>query len=180
MNKRHREERNKPFVISNHRIRSNELRVISDEGEQLGILSKNEAQNIADEKQLDLILIVPNAEPPVAKIISLNKYTYEIKKREKDRAKQARQNSVDIKEVKFRPNIGENDLKMKLKQCQKLIDKGNKVKITIQMRGRENSRSTDVLENFNSQFSENLSGFKFDAPLKQTGNRIMGMLVKDE
>ena len=55
MNKRHREERNKPFVISNHRIRSNELRVISDEGEQLGILSKNEAQNIADEKQLDLI-----------------------------------------------------------------------------------------------------------------------------
>ena len=147
MNKRHREERNKPFVISNHRIRSNELRVISDEGEQLGILSKNEAQNIAGEK---------------------------------DRAKQARQNSVDIKEVKFRPNIGENDLKMKLKQCQKFIDKGNKVKITIQMRGRENSRSTDVLENFNSQFSENLSGFKFDAPLKQTGNRIMGMLVKDE
>ena len=69
---------------------------------------------------------------------------------------------------------------MKLKQCQKFIDKGNKVKITIQMRGRENSRSTDVLENFNSQFSENLSGFKFDAPLKQTGNRIMGMLVKDE
>lgn len=180
MNKRHREERNKPFVISNHRIRSNELRVISDEGEQLGILSKNEAQNIADEKQLDLILIVPNAEPPVAKIISLNKYTYEIKKREKDRAKQARQNSVDIKEVKFRPNIGENDLKMKLKQCQKFIDKGNKVKVTIQMRGRENAKANDVLAYFNSQISEYLSSFKYDLPLKTNGNRIIGVIIKND
>ena len=97
MNKGQRQHERRPFVIANHKIRANELRVLSDEGEQLGIMNKSEAQNIANERQLDLILIVPNAEPPVAKIISLNKYNYEIKKREKEKAKQARLNSVDTK-----------------------------------------------------------------------------------
>ena len=102
MNKRFRQDE-RPFITSNHRIRANELRVLSDTGEQLGVMQKNQAQNIANEQELDLVLIVPNAEP-VAKIISLNKYNYEIKKKQKEKAKQARQNSVDTKEVKFRPN----------------------------------------------------------------------------
>ena len=89
---------------SNHRIRANELRVLSDTGEQLGVMQKNQAQNIANEQELDLVLIVQNAESSVKKIISLNKYNYEIKKKQKEKAKQARQNSVDTKEVKFRPN----------------------------------------------------------------------------
>tara|TARA_B100000674_G_C37573953_1_gene793171 strand:- start:166 stop:711 length:546 start_codon:yes stop_codon:yes gene_type:complete len=180
MNRRFRQDERKPFIIANHRIRANELRVLSDTGEQLGVMQKNQAQNIANEQQLDLVLIVPNAEPPVAKIISLNKYNYELKKKEKEKAKQARQNSVDTKEVKFRPAIGEHDLKMKTNQIQKFIEKGAKVKVTIQMRGRENSKSKDVLEQFSSQFSEYLSGFKYDAPLKLNGNRIIGVIVKDE
>tara|TARA_A200000159_G_C7304449_1_gene331695 strand:- start:603 stop:1148 length:546 start_codon:yes stop_codon:yes gene_type:complete len=180
MNKRFRQDERKPFVIANHRIRANELRVLSDTGEQLGVMQKNQAQNIANEQELDLVLIVPNAEPPVAKIISLNKYNYEIKKREKEKAKQARQSAVDTKEVKFRPAIGEHDLKMKVNQIQKFIEKGAKVKVTIQMRGRENSKAKDVLEQFSSQFSEYLSGFKYDAPLKLSGNRIIGVIVKDE
>ena len=180
MNKGQRQHERRPFVIANHKIRANELRVLSDEGEQLGIMNKSEAQNIANERQLDLILIVPNAEPPVAKIISLNKYNYEIKKREKEKAKQARLNSVDTKEVKFRPAIGENDFKMKVNQIQRFITKGSKVKVTIQMRGRENAKAKDVLEQFSSQFSEYLSGFRYDAPLKLNGNRIIVMIVKDE
>jgi translation initiation factor IF-3 len=69
---------------------------------------------------------------------------------------------------------------MKVNQIQKFIEKGSKVKITIQMRGRENSKAKDVLEQFSSQFSEYLSGFKYDAPLKLSGNRIIGVIVKDE
>ena len=74
----------KPFIIANQRIRADELRVVTDQGEQLGIMQKNQAQQKADADGLDLVLIVPNANPPVAKIISINKYNYEIKKREKD------------------------------------------------------------------------------------------------
>tara|TARA_B100000963_G_C22560326_1_gene641013 strand:+ start:492 stop:1043 length:552 start_codon:yes stop_codon:yes gene_type:complete len=180
MNRERRHDERRPFVIANHKIRANELRVLTDDGEQLGIMNKNEAQDIANEKQLDLILIVPNAQPPVAKIISLNKYNYEIKKRDKERAKQARLNSVETKEVKFRPAIGDNDFKMKSNQIQRFINKGSKVKVTIQMRGRENAKAKEVLDHFSSQFSEYLSGFKYDAPLKLTGNRIIGMIVKNE
>ena len=174
MKKNFKEERGrKPFVVANQRIRADELRVVTDTGEQLGVLSKQEAQQKADSEGLDLILIVPDAKPPVAKIISINKYNYEIKKL-------ARQNSVEVKEVKFRPAIGENDLKMKLNQVQKFIDKGNKVKVTVQMRGRENSKASDVLEFFNSQISEYLSSFKYDLPLKTNGNRIIGVIIKND
>ena len=181
MKKNFKEERGrKPFVVANQRIRADELRVVTDTGEQLGVLSKQEAQQKADSEGLDLILIVPDAKPPVAKITSINKYNYEIKKREKEKAKLARQNSVEVKEVKFRPAIGENDLKMKLNQVQKFIDKGNKVKVTVQMRGRENSKASDVLEFFNSQISEYLSSFKYDLPLKTNGIRIIGVIIKND
>ena len=170
----------KPFIIANQRIRADELRVVTDQGEQLGVMQKSQAQQKADAEGLDLVLIVPNANPPVAKIISINKYNYEIKKREKEKAKLARQNSVEVKEVKFRPAIGGNDLKMKLNQVQKFIDKGNKVKVTIQMRGRENAKATDVLAYFNSQISEYLSSFKYDLPLKTNGNRIIGVIIKND
>ena len=97
----------------------------------------------------------------------------------KELAKQARANTIEVKEVKFRPNIGDHDLENKLRQAQKFIDKGAKVKITIQMRGRENSKSSDVMEFFKEKLAENLDAFKFDAPLKLNGNRILGVIVKD-
>ena len=180
MKRNFKEEGRKPFVIANQRIRADELRVVTDQGEQLGVMQKDEAQQKADAEGLDLVLTVPNANPPVAKIISINKYNYEIKKRDKEKAKLARQSLVEVKEVKFRPAIGENDLKMKLMQVQKFIDKGNKVKVTIQMRGRENSKSSEVLDFFNSQISEYLSSFKYDLPLKTNGNRIIGIVIKND
>ena len=109
----------------------------------------------------------------------MNKYNYELKKREKEQAKVARANIVDVKEVKFRPAIGEHDLLNKMKQAQKFIDKGAKVKLTIQMRGRENSKAKDVLEFFTMQVNEHLINFKFDTPLKLNGNRIIGVIKKD-
>jgi translation initiation factor IF-3 len=166
--------------VTNERIRSNELRVTTHDGEALGIMSKQEALDLARQQDMDLILIVPKAEPPVAKIISLNKYNYELKKREKQQAKNARASAIEIKEVKFRPGIGSHDLQIKMKQAQKFIDGGAKVKITIQMRGRENAKAQDVLGHFIAEINEHLDNFKFEQPLKLAGNRILGVIQKDE
>jgi len=180
MNKFKQDKPVKNTTITNNQIVSTELRVVTAEGEKLGVMSKSDALNEARKRELDLVLIVPNANPPVAKIVSLNKYNYELKKREKEQARVARANVVDVKEVKFRPAIGEHDLLNKMKQAQKFIDKGAKVKLTIQMRGRENSKATDVLEFFKVQVEQHLNNFKFDAPLKLNGNRIIGVITKDE
>jgi len=109
--------KNKSNIISNNDIDSNKLRVIDSDGEQLGVMSKFQALDKAESQELDLVLIVPDAEPPVAKIISLNKYNYELKKREKLQAKNARANAIEIKEVKFRPGIGEHDLQIKMRRA---------------------------------------------------------------
>ena len=180
MNKFKQDKPVKNTTITNNQIVSTELRVVTADGEKLGVMSKSDALNEARKRELDLVLIVPNANPPVAKIVSLNKYNYELKKREKEQARVARANVVDVKEVKFRPAIGEHDLLNKMKQAQKFIDKGAKVKLTIQMRGRENSKATDVLEFFKVQVDQHLNNFKFDAPLKLNGNRIIGVITKDE
>ena len=165
--------------IANERILSAELRV-SYEDEQLGIMTKDEAIRLAMDKKLDLVLIAPKANPPVAKIVSLNKYNYELKKREKQLAKNARASAIETKEVKFRPAIGEHDLQIKFKQAQKFIDKGSKVKITIQMRGRENSKASDVLSYFRNAVETNLQNYKYDQPLKLAGNRIIGVITRNE
>ena len=180
MNKFKQDKPVKNTTIANNQIVSTELRVVAADGEKLGVMSKSDALNEARKRELDLVLIVPNANPPVAKIVSLNKYNYELKKREKEQAKVARANVVDVKEVKFRPAIGEHDLLNKMKQAQKFIDKGAKVKLTIQMRGRENSKAIDVLEFFKVQVDQHLNNFKFDAPLKLNGNRIIGVITRNE
>lgn len=172
--------KNKSNIISNNDIDSNKLRVIDSDGEQLGVMSKFQALDKAESQELDLVLIVPDAEPPVAKIISLNKYNYELKKREKLQAKNARANAIEIKEVKFRPGIGEHDLQIKMRRAQQFLDKGAKVKITIQMRGREMSKASDVLEYFKSALDNDLENYKYEQPLKQNGNRITGLINRNE
>jgi translation initiation factor IF-3 len=169
---------NRNNVVMNEHIKSKDIRVIDDDGTSLGVISKNEALNLAKQKQLDLILTVENAIPPVCRIISLNKYNYEIKKREKENAKKARASQIQIKEVKFRPGIGQHDLDIKLKHAQEFIDKGSKVKLTVQMRGRENAKSSDVFNHFKEAFNA-LENYKYDAPLKMAGNRIIGVVIKD-
>ena len=122
-------------VIMNDAIRINELRVLSDDGEQLGIISKNEAMQIAEEKGLDLVLMSPDAKPPVAKIMDYGKHKYELEKKKKEARKN--QKTIDVKEVKFSCKIAENDINYKVKHAREFLEKWKHVKLRVFLRGRE-------------------------------------------
>lgn len=119
----------------NEEIRAREVRVIGSDGEQLGIMSGREAQQLAYEKHLDLVEIAPTAKPPVCRIMDYGKYRYEQQKREKESRK--KQKTFDIKEVKLRPGIEEHDFNVKFKNAVRFLEDGDKVKVTIMFRGRE-------------------------------------------
>lgn len=119
----------------NKEIRADRLRVISEKGEQIGILSLREALAMAEEAGLDLVEISPSAKPPVAKIIDYGKFRYHQQKKEKDSKKS--QIQIRVKEVKLKPNIDTHDFQTKLKHAREFLLKGNKVRLTIVFRGRE-------------------------------------------
>ena len=119
----------------NEQVRDREVRVISSNGEQLGIMSSKEAMKLAREAELDLVKIAPNAKPPVCKIIDYGKYRYELARKEKEAKK--KQKTIDVKEVRISPNIDKNDLNTKVNQARKFLSKGDKVKVTLRFRGRE-------------------------------------------
>ncbi|MEF9991184.1 MAG: translation initiation factor IF-3 [Romboutsia sp.] len=119
----------------NEQIRDKELRVISETGEQLGIMSSKEAQALANSKNLDLVKISPNANPPVCKIMDFGKFKYEQSRKEKEAKKN--QKIVTIKEVRLRPGIEENDLNTKANNAIRFLQKGDKVKVELRFRGRE-------------------------------------------
>ena len=119
----------------NEQVRDREVRVISSNGEQLGIMSSKEAMKLAREAELDLVKIAPNAKPPVCKIIDYGKYRYELARKEKEAKK--KQKTIDVKEVRLSPNIDKNDLNTKINQARKFLSKGDKVKVTLRFRGRE-------------------------------------------
>ena len=120
---------------SNNRINSPEVQVISSSGENLGVLNTNEAIAMAKEEGLDLIEIAPNAKPPVCKIIDMGKYKYDAQKKA-NKAKK-KQKKIELKEIKLRPVTEIHDYKFKIKNAQKFILKGDKVKFTIRFKGRE-------------------------------------------
>ena len=120
---------------SNNRINSPEVQVISSSGENLGILNTNEAIAMAKEEGLDLIEIAPNAKPPVCKIMDMGKYKYDAQKKA-NKAKK-KQKKIELKEIKLRPVTEIHDYKFKIKNAQKFILKGDKVKFTIRFKGRE-------------------------------------------
>ncbi len=122
-------------VQINEQIRDAEVRVIGETGEQIGIMSAAEAQKLADEQDLDLVKISPNATPPVCRIMNYGKYRYEQAKREKDARKN--QHVVEIKEVRLGLNIDVADFDTKQRQATKFLKQGNKVKVSIRFRGRE-------------------------------------------
>ena len=119
----------------NDQIRDKELRIISETGEQLGIMSAREAQIIANGKNLDLVKISPNAKPPVCKIMDYGKYKYEQTRKEKEAKK--KQKTIAVKEIRLRPGIESNDLNTKANNAIKFIKKGDKVKVELRFRGRE-------------------------------------------
>ncbi len=133
----------------NEQIRDKEVRVIGEDGEQLGIMSAREAFALAKEADLDLVKIAPTAKPPVCKIVDYGKYKYEMVRREKEAKK--KQKVIDVKEVRLSPNIEENDLRTKVNAARKFIAKGDKVKVTLRFRGREMAhmqQSKHILDDF--------------------------------
>ena len=120
---------------SNNRINSPEVQVIASSGENLGILNTNEAISMAKEEGLDLIEIAPNARPPVCKIIDIGKYKYDTQKKANQAKK--KQKKIEVKEIKLRPVTETHDYQFKIKNAQKFISKGDKVKFTIRFKGRE-------------------------------------------
>ena len=121
----------------NSEIRHSKVRVIGESGEQLGIMSSREAQNIANDKGVDLVEIAPNADPPVVKIIDWGKYQYQQAKEEARNRKKAREKQSELKTIKFGLKIGDNDLNIKVRKIREFLEDGNRVKIIIMFRGRE-------------------------------------------
>ncbi|EOS24218.1 translation initiation factor IF-3 [Lachnospiraceae bacterium 3-1] len=139
----------------NEQIKDREVRLIGEDGEQLGIMPVREAMKIAQEAELDLVKIAPTAKPPVCKIIDYGKYKYELVRKEKEAKK--KQKTVEIKEIRLSPNIETNDLNTKINAAKKFISKGNKVKITLRFRGREMAHmqsSKHILDDFAEQLAD--------------------------
>ena len=133
----------------NEQIREKEVRVIGENGDQLGIMSAKEAQKLAQEAELDLVMIAPTAKPPVCKIIDYGKYRYEQARREKEAKKNQR--VIEIKEIRLSLNIDTHDFETKLNHARKFISGGNKVKVSIRFRGREMvhpERGLEIMESF--------------------------------
>jgi translation initiation factor IF-3 len=119
----------------NERIRFPKIRLIGVDGEQLGIMSPRDGLRLAEEKELDLVLVSDKADPPVCRIMDYGKYKFEQEKKAREARK--KQHNAEIKEVKMRYNIGENDYNVRLKRAQEFINDGDKIKATIMFRGRE-------------------------------------------
>ncbi|MGB8951845.1 MAG: translation initiation factor IF-3 [Candidatus Aminicenantales bacterium] len=127
----------KPHKI-NEMIQAREIRVIDEEKKQVGILSFSEALDLARQKGMDLVEIAPQADPPVCRIMDYGKFLYEIHKRDHEAKKHQKQ--VHLKEIKFRPKISIHDYNFKMKHVQRFLEEGNKVKITVMLRGREKAK----------------------------------------
>ena len=119
----------------NEQIKANKVQVIDEQGEKRGVMGIHDALDLAYEKKLDLVLVAPNAEIPVCKIMNYGKYKFEQSKKEKEAKK--KQKIFEIKEIRITPNIEQHDFEFKLKNAQQFIEDGNKVKITVRFRGRE-------------------------------------------
>ena len=157
-------------------IRDREIRLIGEDGEQLGIMSARDAMKLAREANLDLVKIAPTAKPPVCKIIDYGKYRYEQARREKEARK--KQKTIEVKEIRLSPNIDTNDLNTKVNQARKFVSGGNKVKVAVRFRGRELAH-TAVGKTILEDFAQKLSDIAvIDKPAKLEGKSMVMFLVE--
>ena len=142
-------------VMINEQIRCKEVRVIGEEGQQVGVMPTKDAQKLANDAGVDLVMVSPSANPPVCRIVDYGKFKYEQIRREKEAKK--KQKVVEVKEVRLSPNIDSNDLKTKCNAARKFIEKGDKVKVSLRFRGREMAHidsSRHILEDFAEELSD--------------------------
>jgi len=162
----------------NENIQHNPQRVVGD-NQQFGIVSLDQAMELAKQHQTDLVVISEKSDPPVAKLLDANKYFYEQKRREKEAAKKQRENQIVIKEVQFRLGIGENDFDIKLKNIEKFLSKGNKVKCVVRYKGRENANKQQGFAIIN-RITDNLENSDWESKPSLNGNRLIGILMRKE
>ena len=160
----------------NRQIKLSSVNVISEEGEKLGKLSLDEAIELAESKDLDLVLVSPNPEMPVAKIMNYGKYKFEQAKKEKESRKN--QKVVEIKEIRVTPNIGEHDFGFKCKNARGFLESGNKVKFTVRFRGRE-LNNVKIGEEVLNKFADELSDISsVEKPPRLEGKSMFLILAK--
>ena len=163
-------------LMINEQIRDKEVRVIGENGEQLGIMSSKEAMRLAQEAELDLVKVAPKAQPPVCRLVDYGKFRYEQARKEKEAKK--KQKTIEVKEVRLSPNIDTNDLNTKVNAARKFISKGDKVKVTLRFRGREMSHmanSRHILDDFAEKLADVAT---VDKPAKVEGRSLVMFLTQ--
>ncbi len=158
----------------NEEIQDKELRIIGEDGAQLGIMSAEQANALAEEQGLDLVKISPNAVPPVCKIMDYSKFCFDQKKREKEAKKN--QKVVEIKEIRMSPSIDTNDFNTKVKNAQKFLKEGNRVKVSVRFRGREMAH-TNLGEKLLMDFAEACAELSSMEKNPKLEGRFMGMFL---
>jgi translation initiation factor IF-3 len=155
---------------TNEMIRVREVRLIDDEGNQLGIAPTQEALRMAKDKDLDLVEVSPNANPPVCKILDFGKYRFEQEKKLRESKKN--QKVLKLKEIRMQPKIGSGDLDTKAKHVQEFLNEGDKVKITVRFRGRELAHTELGFDVLNEVLKRLTSAYNIDKPAKMDGKMM--------
>lgn len=161
----------------NEQIRVREVRLIDDAGQQLGIISTHEALKMARERDLDLVEVSPNANPPVCKILDFGKYRFEMEKKLRDSKKN--QKVLKLKEIRMQPMIGSGDLDTKAKHVQEFLDDGAKVKVTVRFRGRELAHTERGFEVLQEVLNRLTSAYTVEKPAAMEG-RFMSMTISSK
>lgn len=159
----------------NLEIRAREVRLIDDQGNNLGIVKIKEALSLAKEKNLDLVEIAPNANPPVCRILDYGQWLYRQKKKEKE--SQKHQKTIDIKEVKFSLRISDNDFMVKRRLMERFLKEGHKVKVTIRLRGRERAHMELTQQMMNRIYESVLELATVERPLQSDGRGLSAVLA---
>ena len=161
----------------NEQIRCKEVRVIGEEGQQLGVMALRDALNMAKDAGVDLVMVSPSAYPPVCRIVDYGKFKYEQLRREKEAKK--KQKTVEVKEVRLSPNIDVNDLNTKCNSARKFIEKGNKVEVSLRFRGREMAH-IDSTKHILEDFAEKLSDIAVIEKAPKMEGRSMIMFLTEK
>ena len=164
-------------LFINEQIRDKEVRLIGENGEQLGVMSSREAMRLAEEAGLDLVKIAPTAKPPVCKIVDYGKFKYEQTRKEKEAKK--KQKTIEIKEIRLSPNIDTNDLNTKMNAARKFLGKGDRVKVTLRFRGREMAHMANS-KHILDDFAENLSDVAVIEKEPKVEGRSMTMFLAEK
>lgn len=164
----------------NEKIRDPQLRVVDENSQMLGVLPTAQALQMAKERELDLVVVSPKANPPVAKFLVYTSFKYQ--KEKEARKQKAQQKASDMKGIRLSPRIGRHDLEIRLKQAEKFLERGDKVTITVMLKGRERQHADlgrEIIETFIKDLQQ-IVKFKFEQEIKRQGSNFSAIIVSDK